>query len=222
MDTLSKFAFPGILYSASAGVAGEMKIARRITSSFLGIYAGLLACQHGIFEIQQGPRISGGLMIQAIGAPCQPETMWHSCYPAMTLIPNLLISGIIAVIAGLSVLIWAAAFVSRKHGGLILALLSLALLLVGGGFVPFYVGIVASVTASRLHAPVKPLRVGLRWLAQLWPWTLILIAVWFPGSWLLGYFFSQTMLALSGFLFLFFSVGLPVLAAFSGFAADWE
>jgi hypothetical protein len=117
-------------------------------------------------------------------------------------------------------LVWAAAFVQRKHAGLILALLSLSILLVGGGYVPPYTGVVASVTASYPRATVKTLGTGLRWLAYLWPWTLLLIAVWFPGSWLLEYLFSQTMLMLSGFLFLFFSIGLPVLAAFSGHFHD--
>jgi hypothetical protein len=180
----------------------------------------LLAIQHGIFEILQGPRIPGGVMIQAIGEPCQPEAVWHACYPAMTLLPNLFISGIATVSVGLVVLIWAVAFVSRNHGGLILALLSLLALLVGGGFVPVFTGIVAGGAGSRIHAPAKQKGVIFRFLAKLWPWTLILMAIWFPGSWLLGYFFNPAMLALAGFLFLFFDIGLPVLTAFSGFAHE--
>jgi len=200
-----------------------MKNARRITSSFLGLYAGLLAVEHGVFEILQGKRAPSGVMIQAIGAPCQPETIWHACYPAMTLIPNLLISGIMAVIAGSSVLIWATAFVPRKHGGTILVLLSILMLFVGGGFVPVFIGIVAGVAGSRIRAPVKPQQGILRFLAKLWPWALILMAAWFPGSWLLGHFFDQAMLAMAGCLFLFFDLVLPVLAAFSGYAhaAAW-
>jgi hypothetical protein len=197
-----------------------MKSARHITSAVLGVYAGLLAIQHGVFEILQGPRIPGGVMIQAIGSPCQPEAVWHACYPAMTLIPSLLISGIVAVIAGLIVLTWAAAFVQRKHGGLILVLLSIAMLLVGGGFVPMFIGVVAGAAGSRIHAPMKSGRPAPHWFAGLWPWTLLVMGIWLPGSWLLGYVFSQAMLAQSGFLFLFFDVGLPVLTAFSGYASD--
>jgi hypothetical protein len=197
-----------------------MKNARRITSSFLGIYAGLLAVEHGVFEILQGNRAPGGVMIQAIGEPCQPETIWHACYPAMTLIPNLLVSGMLAIMAGLCALIFAAAFVPRKHGGTTLVLLSILMLFVGGGFVPVFIGVVAGVARGRIHAPVKPPFAGLRYLAKLWPWTLILMAVWFPGSWLLGYFFNQAMLAMSGLMFLFFDVGLPVLTALSGYADD--
>ena len=199
-----------------------MNNARRITSSFLGIYAGLLACQHGIFELLQGPRPLGGLMIQAIGAPCQPKTAWHACYPAMTLIPNVLISGIAAVIAGLSVLIWALVFVTRPHGGLILGLLSLSMLLVGGGFVPVFIGLVGGVVGSRIHAPGRLQGAPWRLLAKCWPWTLFLMAAWFPGSWLLGHYFNQAMLAQSGFLFFSFDIVLPVLTGFSGIANNME
>lgn len=190
----------------------------RFTCAFLGIYAGLLACQHGIFEIRQGPIVPGGLVIQAIGAPCQPQAVWHACFPAMTLLPDLLISGFAAVIAGLLVIVWAALFVARRHGGWVLALLSLLLLPVGGGFVPVLIGVVAGVTAGRIGTPLKPTGAGWRWLARLWPWALLLMAAWFPGSWLLGYFFNQAMLAMSGFLFLFFDIFLPVLIALAGVA----
>jgi hypothetical protein len=60
----------------------------RITTAFLGVYAGLIAIQHGIFEILQGSRAPDGLMFNAIGPPCQPEAVWHACFPAMTLIPE--------------------------------------------------------------------------------------------------------------------------------------
>jgi hypothetical protein len=43
------------------------------------------------------------------------------------------------------------------------------------------------------------------------------MALWLPGSWLLGHFFGPAMLAASGLLFLVFDAGLPVLAAVSAF-----
>ncbi|MFZ6026831.1 MAG: hypothetical protein ACOYYS_03865 [Chloroflexota bacterium] len=188
------------------------------TGAFLGTYAGVLACQHGTFEILQGPVAPGGLMIQAIGPPCQPEAVWHGCFPAMTLIPNLLISGYATLVAGLLVIRWSAFFLARRHGGLVLALFALLLLPVGGGFVPVLIGVVAGVAASRLDATPKPAGPGWRLLAHLWPWALLLMAVWFPGSWLLGYFFNQAMLATGGVLFLFFDIALPVLTALGGVA----
>jgi hypothetical protein len=49
---------------------------------------------------------------------------------------------------------------------------------------------------------------------------LALMALWLPGSWLLGHFFGETMLAAGGLLFLVFDAGLPVLAAVSGFGRE--
>ncbi|MBN1668214.1 MAG: hypothetical protein JW862_14070, partial [Anaerolineales bacterium] len=62
-----------------------MTKALRITTAFLGLYAGLIAIQHGIFEIMQGSHAPDGLLFNAIGPPCQSEAVWHACFPAMTL-----------------------------------------------------------------------------------------------------------------------------------------
>jgi hypothetical protein len=194
-----------------------MKNPLRVTIAFLGIYAGLIAIQHGIFEMLRGSRAPDGLMFNAIGPPCQPEMVWHACFPAMTLIPNLLVTGIAAILAGLGMTVWAAAFVGCRRGGLFLGSLSLLALLVGGGFVPVFIGMVAAVTASRLDAPVRPGGAGWRIVSALWPWPLALMVFWMPGSWLLGHFFSAAMLSASRLLFLIFDIGLPVLAAVSGF-----
>ncbi len=195
-----------------------MTKALRVTTAFLGLYAGLIAIQHGIFESLQGSRAPDSLMFNAIGPPCQSEAVWHACFPAMTLIPNLFITGIAVILIGLGMVVWAAVFVGRKRGGLVLGALSMLALLVGGGFVPVWIGLVAAVTASRLAAPVSP--GGARWrsLAVLWPWPLALMTLWLPGSWLLGHFFSAAMLSAGGLLFFVFNLGLPVLAAASGLA----
>jgi hypothetical protein len=41
-----------------------------LTSAFLGLYAGLIAIQHGVFESLQGGRAPNGLMFNAIGPIC--------------------------------------------------------------------------------------------------------------------------------------------------------
>ena len=63
----------------------------------------------------------------------------------MTLIQNFLITGIFAILVSLVVVAWAAMFVQRKNGGLTLILLSILMLLVGGGFIPPLFGIIAGV-----------------------------------------------------------------------------
>jgi hypothetical protein len=65
--------------------------------------------------------------------------------PAMTLIPNFLITGIFAILVSLVVIAWATIFVRRKNGSVTLILLSILMLLVGGGFIPPLFGIIAGV-----------------------------------------------------------------------------
>ena len=36
-----------------------------------------------------------------MGPPCVPEATWHACEPAMTVVPNFLVSGILAMALGL-------------------------------------------------------------------------------------------------------------------------
>ncbi len=85
-------------------------------------------------------------MINAIGPPCQGS----NCLPAMTVIPNFFVTGVLAIIFALVVLAWAAVLVQRKNGGVVLILLSVILLLIGGGFLPPALGIVAGVLGTRI------------------------------------------------------------------------
>lgn len=104
--------------------------ATRLAAAIIGGYAGLLGAAHGFFEIRQGSLPTSGIAIQAIGSGCQPETVWHACFPAMTLVPNFLISGLLALIGGLLLALWAAACAGRPRGGAIqIGLASLLLLI---------------------------------------------------------------------------------------------
>jgi hypothetical protein len=55
-----------------------MKNPLRLTIACLGLYAGLIAIQHDVFAILQGCRLPDDLIFNAIGPPCQPETVWHA------------------------------------------------------------------------------------------------------------------------------------------------
>ncbi len=209
-------------YRARTGMflprVAKAKSPLRITVALLGLYAGLLGVQHGIFEILQGNTAPDGLLFNAIGPPCQPEAVWHACFPAMSLIPNLLVTGIAAVLVGVALLLWSLFFVQRRYGGWVLGLLATLLLLVGGGFVPAFIGLVAAAASRDLHRPPSQPRFAV--LARVWPWPLVVMAVWLPASWLLGSLAPEAMLAASGLLFVTFDLGLPVLAAVSGVAAN--
>jgi len=87
-----------------------------------------LAASHGPGEMLQGNISPDGLVIEA-----WPELTVLAGEPAMTIIPSFLVTGILTIIFGLLVAVWAAKFVQRKNGGLVLILLSIIMLLVGGG-----------------------------------------------------------------------------------------
>jgi len=172
-----------------------MREATKTVATWFGIVAGIAGFEHGVFEILQGNTQPEGLMIASIGPPCVPEKVWNSCEPAMTIIPNFLITGILAVIFGLLVLVWSAAFIGRKNGGQGLILLSVFLLLFGGGLFPPLIGIVAGVAATRIHKPTVGVRPGkiARFASRLWPWPLVIFMVWIFGQWVVGYFFNDFM-----------------------------
>ena len=203
----------------------KIRNAIRITSTSLGIYAGLLGAEHGIFELMQGSIPTGGLVIQAMGPACPAESMWHACFPAFTILPSYAASGVLATLFGLSVAAWAATCIQLRRGGLILLLLSVGMFLSGGGFVPLLTGILAAAAASTFRLPggqrQRSIPHGLRrTLATFFPWTLLLIAVWIPGSWLLGHFYPDTMLKIGTPLFLFFDLLLPFVSVLAAFARD--
>lgn len=152
----------------------------------LGIYAGVLAIIHGVFEIMQGG-VPASMMIQAIGPACQPETAWHACLPALTLLPSFLISGIVTVILGVTILVWSFSLITRKFGSLGLVLPSIALIPVGGGFVPAWLGVLAGITATQIRRPplAHPPSSMMRLLARFWPVSVLALIAWFhwAGCW---------------------------------------
>ena len=78
-------------------------------------------------------------------------------------------------------------FLHKKYAAWILLLLAIALFLVGGGFAPIFMTLLASLIAGRIHKPLKlwrtllPGAVG-RFLARLWPGALAAFVVVFVIS----------------------------------------
>src|SRR4030067_1510516 len=88
--------------------------ATRVIASTLGAIVGLAGMEHGFFEMLQGSVTTNGLVIDAIGPT---QKLWAGATePALTIIPNFLVSGILAMIVGFSVTLWAVAFVQRQYG----------------------------------------------------------------------------------------------------------
>jgi hypothetical protein len=201
-----------------------MRRACRVTASVLGLFAGGAGIEHGIYEILQGNVRPAGLLISSMGPPCRPETVWHACEPAMTILPGFLITGILAVAIGAFVILWSLALVQRKRGGLVLILASILMLLFGGGIFPPLIGIVGGAVGTRINRPSTPARAHApgapaRLLSRLWPWSLIVLAGWLLGQWLVGYFFNDFLMG-SGFLIPILVIGLLLLSVLTAIAHD--
>jgi hypothetical protein len=168
--------------NSSPEMMGQVKntSATRVAASTSGILVGVVGMEHGFFEILQGNVRPGGLVIEAIG-PAQ--RFWElGTEPAFTIIPNMLITGILAVVVGLLVVIWAGAFIDRKYGPPVMMLLSIALFLVGGGFAPLVLAVLPVAAAAGINRPLtwwrRHLPPKLRgFLAGLWAWPLIIFAL---------------------------------------------
>jgi len=197
-----------------------MRKATRIIASSFGIFAGFGGLEHGYFEMLQGNVRSESIMIASMGAPCVPEEIWNLCEPAMTIIPNFLVTGILAMVLGLVTMVWAATFVQRPHGGTVLALLSFGLLLFGGGIFPPVIGIIGGVIGTRINKPLKkqPDPVW-RMLAKLWPWTLVVFFVWLFGQFVIGYFFNEFLMENAALIPILF-LGLLVVSILAGYGHD--
>ena len=203
-----------------------MRNATRVFASTFGAIMALAGIEHGIGEIFQGNVAPSGIMILS-----WPESEFFRNLggePAMTVIPNLLITGILAVLVSLAMLVWAILFVQRKNGGLIMILLSIAILLTGGGIFPPILLLLTGIVATRINSPLiwwrANLSVGFRnFLKNLWSWSYsACIIAWLSallGPGLLGYFFGVNNPALI-LMILFFALGFLLLTVFTGFAYD--
>lgn len=112
----------------------------------LGIFAGLGGASHGFGEILQGNVAPSQIMIKA-----WPGLTALGGEPAMTIVPNFILAGILTIAFGLIVAQWAGKYIDRNIGGLILALLSIVLLLVGGGIIPPLFGIAGGIVGAIMN-----------------------------------------------------------------------
>ena len=205
-----------------------MKNATRVFASTFGAIFALAGIEHGIGEMFQGNVAPSGIMILS-----WPESAFFRSLggePAMTIIPNLLITGILAIFISMILLVWATLFVQRKNGGLIMMLLSIAMLLMGGGIFPPILGIIIGAVGTKINTPLTWWHAHLpmsfrRFAGKLWVWSYIAcIIAWltmFPGLAFIGYFFRVNDPTLI-LVILFFALGTLILTVFTGFAYDIE
>jgi hypothetical protein len=137
------------------------------TVAAFGAVAGLAGVEHGIGEILQGPVRPDALVIESW--PNSEAFAVLSGEPSFTVIPNLAVSGVLAISVAIGLAVWAVGFADRRHGGWVLLGLSVLLFLVGGGFGPPLIG--AVLAGAVLRGPGGS-GVVARAMAPWWPWLL--------------------------------------------------
>ena len=195
-------------------------------ASIWGVLAALGGLTHGIGEILQGNKASESIIINSWTEG--PIATNLGGEPGMTIVPNFLITGILCLVVSLVIIIWSIWFVQRKHGGRIQILLFVALLLVGGGFAPPIMGMLAGWAGTGITSSLTFWRIRFspkmqHRLALGWPWlfaicTLNMVVLVF-GSVLSVYLFGYNNADFFSNLFILTFVLMPI-TIMMGFVND--
>lgn len=198
-----------------------MRKATKTVAMWFGIVAGIAGLEHGYFEILQGNTRPESLAFPSWGPQqCDPAIAWHACEPAMSILPNFLIMGILAMLLSLAIIVWSAWFLQRNPGGWVLILLSIGLLLFGGGFFPPIIAWVGGLAATQINRPLRDQPGSIpRFAAGLWPWPLVIFLTWVLGQFPVGYFFNDFLKSIMGFGLLLILTMLPI-SVYTAYAHD--
>ena len=153
-----------------------MNRATKAITSTIGVILGISGVDHGIFEILQGNQLTESLVVNAIGPD---QIMWeHGGEGAFTILPTFLLTGILAILVGIAMIVWSVWYIDHKRGPLVFFMLNALLFLFGGGIAaPVLIYPAAGIAATLIHKPltgwqkILPKRIR-PVLAKLWPYTL--------------------------------------------------
>jgi hypothetical protein len=204
-----------------------MKNATQTTIAVFGTLMGLAGIEHGVGEILQGSSAPAGIIFSS-----WPNSVFFRCMagePAMSLIPNLLITGILSILFSTAFIVCALFLAERKGSSAALILLSIVMLLSGGGIFPpvlaFFIGLLATrlnKSSAKENTYAQPSGLP-RLLGTAWPWIFIIaIAAWlmlFPGVNILDYYFGVNNESLT-YTIIVTALAFLALTIFSGLAHD--
>jgi hypothetical protein len=207
--------------------------ATRAIVSTLGVLVGIGSIDHGLLETVQGYRPTPCLIINALGSGYRWTVWKQGGEGAFTLIPNFLVTGIVATFLGLLMILWALRFIHKKHGPAVFLLLGIASFLTGGGVAQVLLFTITWGFATRIRAPLSfwrwlippPVRPA---LSCLWQWTLTATTVLFLAALEIAIFgyvpgvYSQTQLLHICWTLLPIALAFYFLSILSGFAHDIE
>ena len=154
--------------------------ATRLIATTAGVIFGFSGFNHGFFEFLQGNTPTNGLLIHAIG---EAQRFWPlGTEDAFTLIPNFMLTGILSMVLGLTIIVWSIGYLHTRHGRTVFLSLFILLFLVGGGIGQLAFFIPAWAFATRLNKPLtwwKKVLPRSIWpfLSNLWIFTLVLASL---------------------------------------------
>lgn len=173
-----------------------MNATRRTTTAY-GVVLAIAGMEHGVGEVLQGNKAP-----DAIGILSWPDSEHYEILawePAMTIIPNLLISGILTILLSILIIFWTVRYIHTKYGPLVLFGMLVLLLLVGGGYGPPIMGFIVVIFSTKINSDHKWLRTSFsdnlrNKLAKLWPYSLTVgilayFSLW-PGMVILSMLFG--------------------------------
>ncbi len=140
---------------------GTVNKSTRLYVIIQGILGGLIAMIHGLAEVLQGNRPTGGNWLVSIGA--------------FTLIQNFLATGIATLLVSLVLLVWTVGWIHTRHGATVFLGIGIILFLVGGGVAQVLFFLIAWAVATQIRRPLTwwqsrlPKQAQLR-LERSWPW----------------------------------------------------
>jgi hypothetical protein len=160
----------------------------------LGIITGVMGIVHGLGEVLQGNQPSESVFIQS--RPNSPFFAVMNGEPAITIVPNYLITGLLAIVFSCAFLVMITKPIHNKTSRIILVMLLSAMLLTGAGFGSPVLGLVAVLITIRSSWSQRfwdRIPVNYRcFFSALWPFPFALcLPAWvflFPGASILDYF----------------------------------
>ena len=151
--------------------------ATRIVASTLGVLVGIGSIDHGLLECLQGFHPTPGMIVNALGPGYRWSVWTQGGEGAFTLVPNFLITGILATLLGLLIIFWALRSIQTPRGAGVFLSLGIASFLAGGGVAQIVLFTLTWGVATRIRASLAFWRRLIppllrRALRRLWPWTL--------------------------------------------------
>jgi hypothetical protein len=158
-----------------------------------------MGVEHGVGEILQGNRVASALIF-----PSWPDSKFFAVQagePAFSLIPDMLVTGILASLFSVTFLVIVLLLPDRRFSQVLLLLLSVLMFLTGAGIFPPILAILVSLMAGRLDNPpskwISRVPATVRpFFVRIWPWVFgLAIAFWvamFPIIPSLAFFFNYT------------------------------